>query len=207
MLFSLSTKELSKKFAYEWIFRNFSQDFQLGGVYVFVGNNGSGKSTLLKVLAGMTAPTSGKIFYTRGKMLLPVDYWFRNLSYAAPYLELIEEFSLVESIDFHTQFKKLHIEKNLFIEELGFVKSAQQKPIKYFSSGMKQKLKLAFTLFSDVPLLFLDEPTANFDKNNLIWYQEKMLSRKKETIVLLASNLVEEYDFLETKIFEMKNYK
>jgi ABC-type multidrug transport system ATPase subunit len=206
-LFSVSTKDLGKKFATEWIFKGFTNAFELGHTYTFVGNNGSGKTTLLKTLAGILPQTQGEIYYTKGKRLLPIDYWFPNLSYAAPYLELIEEFTLLESIEFHEKFKKLVISKQQIIEELNFTKTASQKPLKFFSSGMKQKLKLALALYSDTKMVFLDEPTANFDKTNLLWYQQQLLLHKNNRIVCLASNIVEEYDFFDCKIIEMKDYK
>ncbi len=203
----VSTADLGKKFGTEWIFKGFTQTFEVGKVYTIVGNNGSGKSTLLKTLAGMLPQTQGNIYYTRGKQLLPIDYWFRNMAYAAPYMELTEEFSLSESIDFHENFKKLLISKQQIIEELNFTKTATAKPLKFFSSGMKQKLKLALALYSDTKLLFLDEPTANFDKNNLLWYQQQLSHYKTNRTVLLASNILEEYDFLSCEILEMRNYK
>ncbi len=207
MLFSVAAKDLGKKYATEWIFRNFSCDFQIGKTYIIVGNNGSGKSTLLKTLVGMLSPSAGTIYYTRGKRLLPADYWFHYFSYAAPYLELIEELTLTESITFHTHFKPLTIENKQLIEELQFSKTSLHKPIKYFSSGMKQKLKLALALFADVPLLCLDEPTANLDKQNLLWYQQKVVTQQSKKIICLASNLFEEYDFLGGTLFAMKEFK
>jgi ABC-type multidrug transport system ATPase subunit len=207
MLFSISASDIGKKFGTEWIFRGFSHNFAPNQVYVFVGNNGSGKSTLLKTLSGMLSPTQGKVVYTKGKRLLPVEYWFRNIGYAAPYMELVEEFSLLESIEFHAQFKKLLIPNQQIVEELAFSKTATQKPLKFFSSGMKQKLKLALALYTDSKVLCLDEPTANFDKHNLLWYQEQVHKYKTNRIVFLASNLVEEYEFLESTIIEMAHYK
>jgi ABC-2 type transport system ATP-binding protein len=207
MIFSGFAQNIGKKYGNEWIFRNFSCDFQLGNVYVFTGSNGSGKSTLLKILAGMLSPSTGKMGYVRGKMLLPPDYWFRNISYAAPYIDLIEEFTLAESIAFHAQFKKMSIDQTQILEELALPK-ATNKPIKYFSSGMKQKVKLALNLFSTTPLLFLDEPTANFDQQNAQWYREKLQHYPiKDRILVIASNMKEEYEFLPNTLFEMKNYK
>jgi ABC-type multidrug transport system ATPase subunit len=216
-LFNISATDLGKKFGTEWIFKGFSQAFEQGKIYVFVGNNGSGKSTLLKTLVGVMPPTKGKVQYTNGKMLLPIDYWFRHTSYAAPYMELVEEFSLQESIAFHQKFKDLSISPEELIAELNFTKTALAKPLKFFSSGMKQKLKLALAIYSTNKALFLDEPTANFDKTNLLWYQEKLQAiyqkqlqnpnDKSNKIIFLASNLPEEYEFLPCEIFEIKNYK
>ena len=203
----ISTTNLGKKFGTEWIYKGFSHTFVPNNVYTFLGNNGSGKSTLLKTLAGMMPQTQGSIQYLKEKQPLSIDYWFRTIAYAAPYLELTEEFTLSESIDFHEKFKKLLISKHELIDELNFTKNTAIKPLKFFSSGMKQKLKLALALYSDTPVIFLDEPTANFDKTNLLWYQKQLLHYKKDRIILLASNLPEEYDFLTTIPLELAAYK
>jgi ABC-type multidrug transport system ATPase subunit len=213
-LFNISTTDLGKKFGTEWIFKGFTQTFETGKNYVFVGNNGSGKSTLLKTLVGILPPSQGKVQYVNGKMIMPIDYWFHTISYAAPYMELIEEFTLRESIVFHQKFKPLSMSETELIEELQFTKTSIAKPIKFFSSGMKQKLKLALALYTQSKVLLLDEPTANFDKNNFLWYQQKIEqqftnpdNKFSNKIFILASNLPQEYDFLPCQIFEMQNYK
>ncbi|MFD2144923.1 ABC transporter ATP-binding protein [Mucilaginibacter antarcticus] len=129
-----------------------------------MGSNGSGKSTLFSVLNGSLGPSAGTITYALNDQPLEVEQVFQYLSLAAPYLELIEEFSLSEMIDFHFKFKayKPGIDKQALTALLNLPGSAD-KLIRYFSSGMKQRLKLALAFCADTPILMLDEPTSNLD--------------------------------------------
>jgi ABC-type multidrug transport system ATPase subunit len=185
---------IGKQFGREWIFKNFSFNFFENQSYAITGSNGSGKSTLIKILAGIIPATIGEIDYVYNeKKVYPQD-WFKDLSIAAPYLELVEEFSLKEMIDFHNSFKKLSVKREELIERLGFQKSTH-KSIKFFSSGMKQKLKLALAMYSEAKVLFLDEPTTNLDEKNISWYIENIKEVSASKLLVICSNQPYEYNF------------
>lgn len=191
----ITVKNLAKQFGREWIFKNLDYEFQTNQSYAITGNNGSGKSTLLKVLAGVMPQTKGEIKYSDAQGVeIKVEDWFKHLAVATPYLELIEEFSLEETIDFYSSFKKLAITKNELIAKLDFQKN-KYKPVKVFSSGMKQKLKLSLAMFSDVKVLFLDEPTSNLDESNTAWYLAHIREALKDKITIICSNQPLEYNF------------
>ena len=193
--------QLGKRFNREWIFKQFSAKLQAGKSYTFVGPNGSGKSTLLHVMSGVMPSTEGKIIYRLGNQTIDEDKWYKQLVIAAPYLELIEEFSLLGLLDFHTRFKpfKEGISKNELIERIE-LEGSKNKAIKYFSSGMKQRLKLAFAFYSDVPVVMLDEPTSNLDAKWSAWYREEVQQLSPDQILLICSNVPAEYDFCDTII-------
>ena len=196
-MFSISTKNLGKKFNYEWIFKNLSFKFQFGDSYAIVGNNGSGKSTLLQVLAGALPPSEGKIWYEQAnKQILPEEF-YQYLSWASPYLELIEEMTLTEQIDFHFKMKPKSpfISSSKQLIEVLRLEQSKNKFIKNFSSGMKQRLKLGLAFYTNTPLLMLDEPTSNLDAQNIAWYREEISKQIGERLVIIASNQIEEYDF------------
>jgi ABC-type multidrug transport system ATPase subunit len=159
-------------------------------------------------LLGNLAPSEGEILYTdkQGKPV-PVDQIYKYLSFAAPYLDLIEEFTLQETIDFHFQFKKIHpaISKPEILNLLG-LKRSQDKPLKYFSSGMKQRTKLILACCSDTPMLFLDEPTSNLDVQGIKWYQELIEQFANGRLVIVCSNQKSEYLFC-NHILEVADYK
>jgi len=200
-MFSLQVQKASKRFHREWIFKNLDLELSAGDALAITGSNGSGKSTLLKCLSGAIPLTQGSIEYRLGTTPLPEESWFRSLAIATPYLELPEEFTLNEALSFHFQFKKplnqLTTQEILAI--LGFEKH-QSKSISQFSSGMKQRVKLALAIFSEVPLLFLDEPTTNLDKQGVSWYLELLQQYAQDRILVICSNEPREYDFCEKKI-------
>jgi ABC-type multidrug transport system ATPase subunit len=199
-------ENLGKRFNREWIFRHFTLTIESGKTYAITGPNGSGKSTLSQVLWGQVPPTAGTLKYmSGGNTVQPVDL-FKYISIAAPYMELIEEFTLGETIEFHFRFKAptVGIPVESMSERMGLA-HARDKKIAAFSSGMKQRVKLALAFYSDTPLLFLDEPTTNLDKQAAAWYQDNLSLQSGRTIVI-ASNQEEEYPSNSIKI-DLSEYK
>jgi ABC-type multidrug transport system ATPase subunit len=200
-------KNLGKRFNREWIFRNLDYTFESGNTYAIVGPNGSGKSTLLQILWGQTPPSVGSLQFQSGESIIPVEELFNQLSIAAPYMELIEEFTLREMVHFHFRFKKtngpLRSEEIIDHMELGH---ASDKLISNFSSGMRQRLKLGLAFASDTPLLFLDEPTTNLDKKSIDWYQHRLAQISPHSLIFIASNQEKEYPSTAQKI-DISTYK
>ena len=193
----ISVEKIGKKFVKEWIVRNASFELAAGQQYTFVGPNGSGKSTLLQLLTGIMPASEGTIKYidSTGKEI-EVDHWYKHLVVAAPYLELIEEFTLRELIQFHSRFKPF---KNGLsfkdFEDFIQLPHASGKTLRHFSSGMKQRVKLGLAFMSDVPVIFLDEPTTNLDVPGINWYLDHVVHHTQNQLVLLGSNVKQEYEF------------
>ena len=145
-------ENIGRHFNREWIFKSINYTFETTQSYAILGANGSGKSTLVQLIAGSLSPSVGKISCYLNSEILDNEDLFRHISLAAPYLELIEEFTLEESIHFHFQFKNYlpNLDAKAIIELLDLKKSAH-KTLKYFSSGMKQRVKLALAFCSDTP--------------------------------------------------------
>ena len=134
----VSFRNIGKRYRYEWIFRGVNFTFEAGKKYAILGPNGSGKSTLLKVLSGHLTPSKGKVdFLLEGKKIA-IDEVYQKISYAAPYIDLIEEFTLIEAIRFHQRFKSFSNQLTPLdlIQILNFEKS-KDKPVRFFSSGIR----------------------------------------------------------------------
>ena len=198
-------ENIGKKFNKEWIFRNFALHLNSQESLAVTGPNGSGKSTLLQIIAGSAPSTEGKISYIRGKRNLPSDLFYQFISYAAPYLELVEEMTVRELADFHKQFKPFtgNISTNEFIANVMLEKAAE-KEVRFLSSGMKQRMKLGLALYSETPILLLDEPTTNLDSKGIDWYLEEINKQLQKRIVIIASNQSYEYDFCEREVAVVK---
>lgn len=187
---------VGKKFISEWIFRGVSLDLSAGNSYTFVGPNGSGKSTLLQLLMGSAPPTEGRIRLELKGRDLDVDHWYRHMVLAAPYLELIEEFTLRELVEFHQQFKPLKGGITAVdFEEFVQLPHARHKVVRHFSSGMKQRVKLGLAFLSDVEIVLLDEPTSNLDARGIQWYLDQVVKLSAHQLVVLGSNQPMEYEF------------
>ncbi len=203
----ISLLQVGKKYRFEWIFKEINFEFQSGEKYALLGPNGSGKSTLMKVLSGHLSPSKGQIIHSNPHKI-KVDTIYQQLSYAAPYMDLIEEFSLKEAIQFHQKFKPFlaALSVNDVFDHLGLSKKNKDKEIRFFSSGMKQRLKLTLAILSDTDLILLDEPTTNLDVNGMEWYLSMMEKFMKNRTVIVASNEERDYGFCNQTI-NIMDYK
>lgn len=201
-------EKTGKKFYREWIFRELDLVIEPGEKVAILGPNGSGKSTLLQVLSGAVLPTEGKITYSSGKDHLDPEEIFQRVSMTAPYLEMIEEFTLEEIVNFHFKFKKIVLDySRQEVVRMSGLEHASKKTFKYFSSGMKQRVKLVLALLSDVEIVFLDEPCSNLDRTAIQWYQELVKKyATNKTVVVCSNSQTEEYAFCQREINVM-NWK
>jgi ABC-type multidrug transport system ATPase subunit len=206
-MLTIHLQDISKRFQYEWIFRKVSLTFRANQIYTITGANGSGKSTLLQIIAGMIQASEGGISYQVADKQLSAEDWYKHISFASPYMELIEEFTLTELVKFHFQFKK--IRQNLsakdLIQQIG-LEQAKHKYIKHFSSGMKQRVKLGLAFYSDTPIVLLDEPTSNLDGQGIAWYLTEIQQNLSNRLCILCSNQPYEYEFCRN-IVDISHFK
>ena len=189
-----------KRFSREWIFRKLDYEFDTGKWYAITGPNGSGKSTLLQILSASMLLNEGQAEWINGQSV-DSDAVHLHISFAAPYLELIEEMTAKEFLDFHSRFKMFI--RGFSVQEIlnmAALDHAADKQIRYFSSGMKQRLKLAQAIFSDVPVVLLDEPCTNLDANGFDLYYKWVNEFCKGRLLIISSNDVAEYKFCEGQL-------
>ncbi len=203
----ISLSDAGKRFNRDWIFRNLSYEFYAGRSYAITGSNGSGKSTLLQVIAGAIQLSKGTIDYHVEGRPIEGDDAFRNISLAAPYLDLIEEMNLLEFLEFHGRFKPFIAQLSIgeMVARLG-LQEAKNKQIRYFSSGMKQRVKLAQAFFCDTTCILLDEPTTNLDQQGIELYHSLVSEFCNNRLVIVSSNDEHEFSFVDEKI-EMAQFK
>jgi ABC-type multidrug transport system ATPase subunit len=201
----LTASNIGKRFNREWIFRRVNHAFSTGRAYAITGSNGSGKSTLLQVLAGAVMQSEGEVTAAVDGKPLPNERLFAQCSMAAPYLELIEEMTAMEFLRFHVQFKPLCLPEAEALEKVG-LSAAAHKQIRYFSSGMKQRLKLAQAIFAQAPLLLLDEPCTNLDAAGIALYQHLIAQYAAHKLIIVSSNDPQEYGFC-GEVLQMGDYK
>jgi len=206
---TISLSDAGKRFNRDWIFRHFNYNFISGNSYAIVGPNGSGKSTLLQVISGAVGLSEGKLVFSRESSVVSggadAERVYQYISIAAPYLEVIEEMTVLEFLEFHQHFKPLL--PDVFIKEIISVvglETAAHKQIRYYSSGMKQRVKLAQAIFSDVPVVLLDEPCTNLDSAGIALYQNLIERYAKNRLVIVSSNDEVEYGFCKERINMME---
>ena len=203
----IKLKKISKRFQYKWIFKEVELDLQPDRAYAITGPNGSGKSTLLRVISGQLHPSAGKVIYEKQGKSVEVESVYRHLSFAAPYADLIEDFSLSETLKFHRAFKCFQAGlDDSKLKSLLNLSVPKNQPVKYFSSGMKQRLKLLLAICSDTEVLLLDEPTTNLDQPGARWYAELLAQYAPGRLVVIASNVESDYDYCR-EVIDVLGYK
>ena len=221
-MMTISVSDAGKRFNRDWIFRKLSYDFISGNSYAITGPNGSGKSTLLQVIAGAVVMSEGSVKYEVGRqefessrqksevgsrkseagsqkadsLQIAADNAFKYISITAPYLDVIEEMTVEELLKFHEKFKPFiaGYDERKIVSIVG-LENAANKQIRYYSSGMKQRVKLAQAIFSNTPCVLLDEPCTNLDAEGIALYRRLIAEYCKSRLVIVSSNDEQEYDF------------
>jgi ABC-type multidrug transport system ATPase subunit len=216
--------DVGKRFNRDWIFRHLTYEFSSSISYAITGPNGSGKSTLLQLIAGAIEASEGSMKYeilsakpdSNHDDLKSTNHYtnrsgskeiFQQISLAAPYLELVEEMTAFEFLEFHHNFKPILAGEDTTsaLYHVG-LESARNKQVRYFSSGMKQRLKLGQAIFSDTPVLLLDEPCTNLDEAGIHLYHQLINKYCVNRLVIVSSNDSVEYDFCKNRI-SVTDYK
>ncbi|MBA3665222.1 MAG: ABC transporter ATP-binding protein [Bacteroidetes bacterium] len=205
---NISLTSVGKKFGSEWIFRKLDTEINAGEKLLLSGGNGSGKSTLLQVISGYVTPNEGSVTYSIEKNAIEAEKVNQHISFASPYLQLVEDFTLQETIE-HSSIFKPFINKYSVQEIIDFLElaHAQNKFIKQFSSGMKQRLKLGLALLSDTSVVLLDEPVSNLDKVSIAWYKALITHHTLNRTVIVCSNNIEDEHFFCNRELNVTGFK
>lgn len=189
MIAQIEAKNISKKYGFQWVIKDFSRSFSSNEIIGISGRNGSGKSTLMKMLCGYLSPTSGKITFNIDSKVILRNQIFKYIALSSPYTDVIQEYTPEEMLSFHQKFKSFRQQMDYdMFENIIELKGQRTKPIQNFSSGMKQKINLALNILSDTPILFLDEPTSFLDTHAKEWFKNLLLQYTHDRLVIIASN-------------------
>ncbi|HRN38584.1 MAG TPA: ABC transporter ATP-binding protein [Flavobacteriales bacterium] len=204
----ITLENVAKKFAREKVFSGAIHVFEPGSRTALLGPNGSGKSTLLQVVAGALVPTAGSVEHRLAGRLIDPEQVYRHVSIAAPYLNLYEDLSLRQALANHARFKPFH--PGISVQDVAktaYLEPHLERPVLHFSSGMKQRLKLALAILSNTPLLLLDEPATNLDAEGIAWFRELLMENLDGRTLLVASNRQEEETFACTESLVISKWK
>jgi ABC-type multidrug transport system ATPase subunit len=185
----LQLKNIGKKYHREWIFRSVDLQLASSSHWALLGGNGTGKSTLIKILSGYLTPTEGLIAWKQNDRSVEIQKVHQHVALCAPYQSPFSEFTLSENFDFFAQFKGMQngLHATTFAQLLQ-LEHAIDKPLKSFSSGMLQRVKLGLAICSSAPLLLLDEPSSHLDHTSTQWYCDLLTNHMAQRTVVIATN-------------------
>jgi len=183
---------IAKRFDERVVFRSVAGEAAPGEVLAVTGPNGSGKSTLLAILCGLLRPTKGSVRYLQtDDRELERSEWRQILGAVAPAMSLYEELDAMENLRFFARVRGLrgaddHCRSCL--ERVG-LDPGRRTLVAGFSTGMRQRLKIAQAMLHRPPVLFLDEPGSNLDPDGRSWLEGWVREEQAAgTTVVLATN-------------------
>ncbi|NVL90213.1 MAG: ABC transporter ATP-binding protein [Desulfobacterales bacterium] len=196
-MFTLNVSGIGKHYRETLLFKDVSFQLNRGDVLAIAGWNGSGKSTLLRVIAGLVRPSAGRVEMFAGGESIPKESRRRFIGMVAPAISLYDELTGLENMEFFCRVRGFACNRNDcrdIVDRIGLTEHAK-KMCGDYSSGMKQRLKLAQALLHGPPLLLLDEPGCNLDSKG-IKVVEEIISRQRELgVTVIASNEKREVDY------------
>lgn len=189
-MISLQVQGLTRKYNRKTILKGLTFAHSKGTLGI-AGPNGSGKSTLMKCLAFLLRPNAGTIQWSENGSPLPSEKVRSLIGYAAPYINLYEELSVTENLEFLAKLGGSTPEPGFYRELLEKVQmhGFEHRLFKTLSTGQQQRVKLAASLVRSPGILFLDEPGSNLDeKGNSLVANIVQEQAQNNTLVIIASN-------------------
>lgn len=208
----LSCENLEKKFSNKTIFKGLNLTLKEKSSLVITGRNGSGKSTLLKVLANLIKENKGKVLLKIDGKDTERDSFYKHAGLLSPYLNLYDELTAFENLEFFYNLKypkntKLQMKErvNYLLERVNLF-DRRNDLLKDFSSGMKQRLKLGFAVLSNPEILLMDEPRTNLDAAGIDIVYGFAEEQKQGGILIIATNEAEDTKLCEETL-NIEDYK
>lgn len=184
---SIQGENLSRRFGTTAVFKKISFGVTTGSSLAITGPNGSGKSTLLQIIAGIQQPTAGRIVRSMNGNDLAVDEFSAITGYTGPLVNPYDMLTAPENLAFTIRGGNSAERISSMLEYFDLYRH-RNKPVKHYSSGMKQRLKLIHAFINDPEVILLDEPGSNLDSSGKDKLFLKLDEHKNSRLIIIASN-------------------
>lgn len=206
--YSVHSQNLSKLFGRRLIFSGINFNWEESGIFGISGPNGSGKSTLVKIVAGLIAPSAGKLVHKISEGEIIPEKLHNHIGFVSPYLILYEEFSAWENLKIFAKIRGISLIEERINDYLKkfLLETRKDDLVKTYSSGMKQRLKFVFALMHFPEVLIFDEPTSNLDEEGKKVVYDIISEEGKTRIVIIASNESKDLELCD-EVLLLEKYK
>jgi ABC-type multidrug transport system ATPase subunit len=186
-LINIEAAKIGKKFGKTVLFSNINFNLTKSDSFYITGPNGSGKSTLLQILAGIQNPTSGSVIYKSENTIIEKENYKNFFGFTGPQINPYDMLTSIENLKFTASES---MDENIIIEYLEKfdIYRHRTKAVKYYSSGMKQRLRLIHSLINDPEIIMLDEPCSNLDTRGRDILYDVLETLKKDKLIIIATN-------------------
>ena len=196
----LRALNLTKKFDRKIIFENVSFELSEGSSLAITGKNGSGKSTLIKIIANVIEKSGGEINFFSNGTEVKREHFYKYIGFVSPYLNLYDEFTGYENLKIISNIRGTKGDNiDGVLKKVGLY-DRRHDLLKIYSSGMKQRLKIAFSILHNPEILLFDEPTSNLDSEGINVVDEITNDYKNGRILVIATNDEREKSLCESEV-------
>lgn len=206
---TFKSENIAKLYNRKVIFEKITFSLNDGSAFAITGKNGSGKSTLIKILCGVLSPSNGCVEFSIDGDLIPYPDFYPYIGLVSPYLNMYEEFTAEENLSFMSKVRNLDTHWNkraeMLLHEFGIYEH-RKKEVRYYSSGMKQRLKYCAALLHEPSLLVLDEPSSNLDQYGIEAVRKFMKIQKHQGILIFATNDNDDLQYADS-VYSIENGK
>ena len=197
---TLKAVNLTRKFDRRPIFKDVNFELTMGSATAITGRNGSGKSTLIKIIANLLIQSSGELNLYSGTEKIKKENIYKYIGFVSPYLNLYDEFTGFENLKIISDIRGWgHDNIDSALTRVGLI-HRKNDLLKIYSSGMKQRLKIAFAILHNPKVLLLDEPTSNLDLDGISVVDDIANEYKKDRILIIATNDAHERSLCNSEI-------
>jgi ABC-2 type transport system ATP-binding protein len=172
-----------------------------GGVLGLLGPNGAGKTTLMQMLATITRPTNGRIFFNDTDIVSRPDELRRRLGYLPQDFGVYDNLTALEFLSYFAALKGVHSRARVLqMLETVNLHAVTNRAVGGFSGGMKQRLGIAQALINDPDLVIVDEPTAGLDPEERVRFRNVLSDIGFGKLVILSTHIVSDIESIATHI-------
>jgi ABC-2 type transport system ATP-binding protein len=199
-------KDISKVIKKNIILRNINLNMIGGKIYGLIGTNGSGKTMLMRLLAGLIKPSEGEIIVNGHRVEYGKKLYF-DMGVIIEKPEFFNDLTGMENLEMLAKLKG-KIGRDEMIDAMNRVQldPNNEKKVKEYSLGMRQRLGIAQAIMEDPEVLILDEVTNALDEEGIkMVYEVLNEEKKKGKIIIISSHNRIDIDTLCDEIYLVKN--
>ncbi|MFD3448134.1 ABC transporter ATP-binding protein [Microbacteriaceae bacterium 4G12] len=207
-MYILKTNNLTKVFNGKDVISQVNMNVKKGEIYGFLGPNGAGKTTIMKMITNLIKPTSGEIEIFGEKLTNRSYEILKRMGTIIEYPIFYEKLSAKENLSLHCEYMGYYDKKAIDQAlELVNLRNIDDKPVKDFSLGMKQRLGIARAITTKPEFLLLDEPINGLDPIGIKELRDlfKMLCKEYGITILVSSHILGEVEQIANTIGVISN--